>query len=383
MARRGAPRYLSRIISKKHNPDGREKNIAWLNEKWEGLDWIPADVRAGFQKGKVSASVLRGLKAISELATERNIPLISLWEPDGCLRNAVEDGATIKYGPKSKSKPPKPWPLSRNRVLLAYQSLTSSPAEVGNVRISSPGKFVIHHVNEVACSETGVDCKEEVPEDETVGSQLSSPSPSPPAEQRQPHILHDTIASTEHELRDPSRGTKRALEDATSDSSRNKRARVTIDEVLGNLSFDLIKTARRTMEVELDTALSFKRDAGKALIDLLHRDCSVAVTQAERVQTRNRKQEADEAFRQTHERLHGPSQTLAAMSNLKKTFDAHSVRALKLENAERVVQICKDRLDKAHANHEAALKSNPIDDCDLEAVWDMFKRDDGHGKDFQ
>lgn len=137
------------------------------------------------------------------------------------------------------------------------------------------------------------------------------------------------------------------------------------------------------MDVELDTALSVKRDAEKALMGLLRRDCPVAVTQAERVQARNRKQEADEAFRQTNERLHGPSQTLAAMSNLKKTFDACAVRALKFENAEKVAQTCKDRLDKAQVSHEAALKSNPIDDWCLEAVWDMFKRADSHGEDIQ
>lgn len=215
---------------------------------------------------------------------------------------------------------------------------------------------------------------------------MSSSALDLPAEQRLPSPVHDTIASKEDELRDPLQGTKRAFEDEedeTQDSSRNKSPRVTIDEVLGNLSSDRIEIARRIMDIELETALLVKRDAGKALIDLLHRDCSVAVTQAERVQARNRKQEADEAFRQTHERLHRPSQTLAAMSNLKKTLDARSVRAIKLENAERVVQICKDRMDKAHVNHEAALKSNPIDGCDLEAVWDMLKRGDGHEKGFE
>lgn len=215
---------------------------------------------------------------------------------------------------------------------------------------------------------------------------MSSSALDLPAEQRLPSSVHDTIASKEDELRDPLQGTKRAFEDEedeTQDSSRNKSPRVTIDEVLGNLSSDRIEIARRIMDIELETALLVKRDAGKTLIDLLHRDCSVAVTQAERVQARNRKQEADEAFCQTHERLHRPSQTLAAMSHLKKTLDARSVRAIKLENAERVVQICKDRMDKAHVNHEAALKSNPIDDCDLEAVWDMLKRGDGHEKGFE
>lgn len=190
----------------------------------------------------------------------------------------------------------------------------------------------------------------------------------------------------EDELRDPPQVTKRALEDdeyKTSNSTRNTSPQVTIDEVLGKLSSDRIETARRILDIELDTVLSVKRDAEQALMDILHRDYSVAVTQAERVQARNRKQEADKAFRQTDERLHGPSQTLAAVSNLKKTFDARALRALKLENAERMVKTCKERLHKAHMNHEAALKSNPIDDCDLEAVWDMFKGDDDDENDFQ
>ncbi|KAF5227583.1 hypothetical protein FANTH_14732 [Fusarium anthophilum] len=256
----------------------------------------------------------------------------------------------------------------------ASKNLRLPTAEIGNDCSSSSG------------STTGNDSEVEAPEKSNTASRLTSSALDSSAKQRFPTPLHDPIASTEDELRHPRQGTKRALEDEedmASNSPQNKSPRVTINEVLGTLSSDRIETARRITDIELDTALAIKRDAEQALMDLVHWDCSVAVTQAERVQARKRKQEADEAFRQTHERLHGPSQTLAAMSNLKKTFDARAVRALKFENAEKVVQTCKDRLDQAKMKHEEALKSNPIDNWHLEVVWDMFQRADAPGKKVQ
>ncbi|KAF5634030.1 hypothetical protein F25303_8934 [Fusarium sp. NRRL 25303] len=346
--------------------------VAWLNQEWKGSHWLPKEF---VRQYKPCSSVVRSLKNITELAITENIPLTSLWESGGCIRNVVDqDLATRKPGLNWELKHPESARLTRKMAQRAYWDLIASVSNVENGGGSLPG------------STTSDDCEVEAPQKRHTASELSSSALDLPAEQRLPSPLHDTIASKEDEVQDPPQGTKRAFrdeEDETSDSSQNKSPRVTIDEVLRNLSFDRIEIARRIMDIELETALLVKKDAGKALIDLLHRDCSVAVTQAERVQARNRKQEADEAFRQTHERLHGLSQTLAAMSNLKKTFDARAVSALKLENAERVVQICKDRLDKTHANHEAALKSNPIDDCDLEAVWNVLKKDDSHEKDFE
>ncbi|KLO83004.1 uncharacterized protein FFB20_04121 [Fusarium fujikuroi] len=347
-------------------------NIDWLNKEWKGPNWFPTDL---LRPSKPCRSVVRGLKNITEEAMIKNIPLPSLWESGGYLRNVVDqDLATRKAGRNRKHKHPQSGRLTKKMVNHARKNMSSSKAEKGNDCISSPG------------STTGDDSEVEAPEKSSAASRLSSSALDSSAKQRLPSALHDTIASMEDELRDPPQVTKRALEDdedKTSNSTRNTSPQVTIDEVLGKLSSDRIETARRILDIELDTVLSVKRDAEQALMDMLHRDYSVAVTQAERVQARNRKQEADKAFRQTDERLHGPSQTLAAVSNLKKTFDARALRALKLENAERMVKTCKERLHKAHMNHEAALKSNPIDDCDLEAVWDMFKGDDADENDFQ
>ncbi|KAL7758712.1 hypothetical protein ACKLNR_011139 [Fusarium oxysporum f. sp. zingiberi] len=298
-----------------------------------------------------------------------------LWESGGFIRNVVDqDLATRKPELNLELKHPTFARLTKKMSKKAYRDLVVSVSNVGNDSSSSSG------------STAGDNCEVEAPKENNAVSRLSSPAFDSSTKQRLSYPLCKTTASTGDEKGVPPRSAKRALdddEDETSSSPRNKSPRVTIDEVLGNLSSDRIETARRIMDVELDTALSVKRDAEKALIGLLRRDCPVAVTQAERVQARNRKQEADEAFRQTHERLHGPSQTLGAMSNLKKAFDACAVRALKFENAEKVAQTCKDRLDKAQVSHEAALKSNPIDDWCLEAVWDMFKRADSHGEDIQ
>ncbi|KAF5552554.1 hypothetical protein FPHYL_8897 [Fusarium phyllophilum] len=349
-----------------------EANIDWLNKQWQGPDWFPTPL---LRPSKPCPSVVRVLKNITEKAMARNIPLSSLWEPGGCLRSVVDQDLAIREaGRNGKHKHPQSGRLTRKMVSHARQNLRSSTAEMGNDCSSSSG------------STTGDDSEVEAPDKSNTVSRLSSSALNSSAKQRLPSPLHNTVASTKDELRDPPKGTKRALEDEEDTNSnlpQHKTPRVTIDEVLGTLKSDRIESARRIMDIELDTALTVKRDAEQALMDLLHRDCSMEVTQSERVQARNRKQEADETFRQTHERLHGPSQTLAAMSNLKKTFDARAVRALKLENAEKVVQTCKDRLDKAQVNHEAALKSNPIDGWHLEVVWDIFERADARGKEIQ
>ncbi|KAF5714791.1 hypothetical protein FMUND_7172 [Fusarium mundagurra] len=337
-----------------------EANIDWLTKQWQGPDWFPTHL---LRPSKPCRNVVRGLVNITKKAMRKKIPLSSLWESGGCLRSVVDqDLATRKASGNAKRGHPQSGRLTKNMSVLGALA-------DGNT-----------------ASTTGDDSEVEAPEKSNTVSRLGPSAFDSSAKQRLPSPLHDTVASTKDELRDPLKGRKRALEDeeyTNSNSPQNKIPRVTIDEVLGNLKSDRIETARRIMDIELDTALSVKRDAEKALMDLLHRDCSVAVSQAERVQARNRKQEADEAFRQTHERLHGPSQTLAAMSNLKKTFDARAVRALKLENAEKVVKTCKGRLDKAQVNHEAALKSNPIDNWYLEVVWDMFERADPQEKGFQ
>ncbi|KAF5690461.1 hypothetical protein FDENT_3845 [Fusarium denticulatum] len=349
-----------------------EANIDWLNQQWQGRGWFPTPL---LRPSTPYPSVVRVLRNITERAMARNIALSSLWEPGGCLRSVVDQDLAIREaGRNGKSKYPQSRRLTRKMVSHARQILRSSTAEMGNGCSSSSG------------STTSGNSEVEAPDKSNMVSRLSSSAFDSPAKQRLPSPLHDTVASTKDELRDLPKGTKRALEDeedTNSNSPQNKIPRVTIDEALANLKSDRIETARRIMDIELDTALAVKRDAEQALMDLLHRDCSMAVTQAERVQARNRKQEADEAFRRTHERLHGPSQALAAMSNLKKTFDARAVRALKLENAEKVVQTCKDRLDNAQANHEAALKSNPIDDWHLEVVWDMLERSDVHEREIQ
>ncbi|KAL5593558.1 hypothetical protein FOBRF1_012660 [Fusarium oxysporum] len=349
-----------------------KNRVAWLDKKWQGPHWLPKDV---VRQYKPCSSVVRCLESITELATTENIPLPSLWESGGFIRNVVDqDLATRESELNLEFKHPTFARLTKKMAKKAYRDLVISVFNVGTDSSSSSG------------STTGDNCEVEAPEENNTVSGLSSPAFGSSTKQRLPSPLCKATASTGDEKGVPPRSAKRALEDdedETSNSPRNKSPRVTIDEVLRNLSSDRIETARRIMDIELDTALLVKRDAEKALMDLLRRDCPMAVTQAERVQARNRKQEADEAFRQTHERLHGPSQTLAAMSNLKKTFDSCAVRALKFENAEKVAQTCKDRLDKAQVSHEAALKSNPIDDWCLEAVWDMFKRADSYGEDIQ
>ncbi|KAM0079736.1 hypothetical protein ACKRZS_008123 [Fusarium odoratissimum] len=263
-------------------------------------------------------------------------------------------------------------------------SLGNSPYQLAEV--DCPSFRTVATFKSLADCDTGSAIEDDFSQKENINSQLSSPSFGSSTEQQVPSPHYETAASTEDDNRVSPRTAKQALEDDADepwDSPRNKSPRLTINEVLGNLSSDRIETARLLMGIELDTAFSVKRDAKRALMDLLRHDCSVAGNQAEIVQARNRKQQADEAILQTHERLHGPSQTLAAMSNLKRTFDARAVRVLEFENAEEVTQACKDRLDRAQVNHEAALKSNPIDYWYLEAVWGMLMRAEAHDEDIQ
>ncbi|KAK2123762.1 hypothetical protein NOF04DRAFT_1349316 [Fusarium oxysporum II5] len=330
-----------------------EDRIAWLDKEWQGPNWLPADV---VRPHKPCRSVVRCLKNITELAIMGEIALSSLWEPGGFIR--------------SVHKHPNFTRLTKKMVMQAHKNMVSSMCGAGNDSSSSLGSAI----------------EDDFSQKETINSQLSSPSFGSSTEQQVPSPHYETAASTEDDNRVSPRTAKQALEDDADepwDSPRNKSPRLTINEVLGNLSSDRIETARLLMGIELDTAFSVKRDAKRALMDLLRHDCSVAGNQAEIVQARNRKQQADEAILQTHERLHGPSQTLAAMSNLKRTFDARAVRVLEFENAEEVTQACKDRLDRAQVNHEAALKSNPIDYWYLEAVWGMLMRAEAHDEDIQ
>ncbi|KAF5687766.1 hypothetical protein FCIRC_2206 [Fusarium circinatum] len=351
MARNGTQqqRLESRILKKKQNQENEESNIAWLNETWNGPDWIPADVRAASKKAKVPRSIVRFLKAISELAIKRNVPLSSLWEPGGCIRSVVDSAVSSKNGPKSRNKPPKPGPLTKNQVLQAYNSLESSGIEKRDATSSLSGpKTGDNHSGKAAGNEV-----------------ISSPSSFTPfgssAMQRYPFPCHDTVASPQDELREPQRGTKRLVEDnedETLNPPLSESKRVALEKALGTLSPYQIQIVHRKMTDELDTALAAKHGAEKALLDLLHGKSSMPVSQAERVQARRRKLEAEEAFNQAYGRLHRPSQLVLAMGDIKETFDARAICALELERAQKEAYAAKSRLEQAQANHEAALKSN-------------------------
>ncbi|KAG5761071.1 hypothetical protein H9Q72_010817 [Fusarium xylarioides] len=308
MPRPGPPKYISRIISKKHNPGGRDENIAWLNERWEGLDWIPADVQAVLEKAKIGRNVLRGLKAISELAMEKNIRLTSLWEPGGCLRDVVQAGATTKNGQEQASQTLAPFqePSAARLPVLDFNSCRSRRRQHFIASASA---------NTYTGSKKGADCKEEAPKDEAVASQLRSLSLSPPTKQRHPSPVHDT--STEHELRDPPRGTKRLVEDNEEELLNpppKKSQRVAVKKALWSTSPYQMGSGHP----ELDAALAAKDEAEKALLDLVHRNGSMAVSQAQKVQTRLRKLEAEETFHQLYARLHRPSQPLVGTGNVKR-----------------------------------------------------------------
>ncbi|KAF4438506.1 hypothetical protein FACUT_4781 [Fusarium acutatum] len=364
---------MSKAQIKKSNSEMKKKarfriheaNIDWLNKEWQGPDWFPTHL---LRPSKPCPSVVRGLKNITEEAMTKNIPLSSLWESGGCLRSVVEqDLATRKAGRNAKHKHPQSGRLTKKMVNHARKNLSSSTAETGN-----------------DCNSTTDDDSEvEAPEKSNTVSRLSSSALNSSAKQRLQSPLHGTITSTEDEHQVSPRGAKRPSEDEENEASNlppSKSPRLTIDDVLGNLSSDRIETAHRIIAIEFETALAVKNDAEKTFLDLLHRDKSVAVTQTEKVQARNRKQEADELFRQVHERLYGPSRMLTTLRNLKKTFDACALCELRLERVQKKVQVAKVRLEKAQENHDDALKSNLTDDFVLESVWDMFKMSNGHGE---
>ncbi|PNP76989.1 hypothetical protein FNYG_09602 [Fusarium nygamai] len=344
-----------------------EANIDWLNKQWQGPGWFPTPP---LRPSKPCPSVVRVLRNITERAMARNIPLSSLWEPGGCLRSVVDQDLAIREaGRNGRSKHPQSGRLTRKMVSHARQTLRSSTAEMGNCCSSSSG------------STTGDDSEVEAPEKSNTVSRLSSSAFDSSPKQQLPPPLHDTAASTEDELRNSPRGMKRLLEDNEDEALNppmSKSQRVALEKVLGIVSPEQIEIVHRKWTAELDTVLAAKHAAEKALLDLMHGKGSKAVSEAERVQARLRKLEAEEAFNQAYQRLHRPSQFMVAMRNIKETFDARATCALKLERAQKEVYVAKSRMEQAQANHEAALKSNFTGDCDFQATLDVLE---GSGED--
>ncbi|KAF4953541.1 hypothetical protein FGADI_5876 [Fusarium gaditjirri] len=352
---------LKKEAKKELKRETYKSKVAWLNKEWQGPHWFPRDVT---QRYKPCSSVVHFLKNITELAIRENILLHSLWESGGFIRNVVDQDLANRQHPASAR-------LTKKMANKAYRDLVASISKVGNDGGSSPG------------STTRDGYKSEAPEDEAVALQPTSPSRDPLIKQRLPSSFFNATTSTEDEQRVPSRKTKRPLggeEDEASTTPHNKNPRLTMENVLKNLSSVQIENAQRILAVELDTALSAKHDAEKALLDLLHRDGSVAVSQAERVQARCRKQEAEATFHRVYGRLNRPNQTLATMANLKQSFDARAICAHEFERAQNEAQNAKNRLDQAQARFDAALKSDRTDERDLDVVWDMFMGSDQNGE---
>jgi hypothetical protein len=232
-----------------------------------------------------------------------------------------------------------------------------------------------------AGSTTGGDSEVEELEKSNTVSRLSTSALDSSAEQQLPPPLRGTVASAEDELQSSPRGMKRSMED-NEDEPLNppmlKSQRVALEKVLGILSPEQIEIVHRQWTAKLDTVLAAKNAAEKGLLDLMHGRGSRVVSEAERVQARLRKHEAEEAFNQAYQRLHRPIQLMGAVRDIKKTFDARALCALKLERAQKEVQFAKSRMEQAQANHEAALRFNFTGDCDFQATLEVLE---GSGED--
>ncbi|EWG53379.1 hypothetical protein FVEG_11823 [Fusarium verticillioides 7600] len=339
-----------------------EANIDWLNKQWQGPDWFPILL---LRPSKPCPSVVRVLRNVTKIAMAKNILLSSLWEPGGCLRSVVDQDLAIREaGRNGRYKHPQSRRLTRKMVSHARQILRSSTAEMGNDCSSSSG------------STTGGDSEVKELEKSNTVSRLSTSAHDSSAEQQLPPPLHGTVASAEDELKNSPRGMKRSLED-NEDEALNppmlKSQRVALEKVLGILSPEQIEIVHRKWTAKLDTVLAAKNAAEKGLLDLMHGRGSRAVSEAERVQARLRKHEAEEAFNQAYQRLHRPTQAMGAVRDIKKTFDARALCALKLECAQKEVQFAKSRMEQAQANHEAALRSNFTGDCDFQATLEVLE----------
>jgi hypothetical protein len=111
--------------------------VAWLDKEWQGSHWLPQDV---VRQYKPCSSVVRCLKSITELATTENIPLSSLWESGGFMRNVVDqDLATRKPELNLELKHPTFARLTKKMSKKAYRDLVVSVSNVGNDSSSSSG----------------------------------------------------------------------------------------------------------------------------------------------------------------------------------------------------------------------------------------------------
>ncbi|KAF5605858.1 hypothetical protein FPANT_1107 [Fusarium pseudoanthophilum] len=343
-------------IKKEARRQIHEANIDWLTEQWQGPDWYPTHL---LWSSKPCRSVVRGLVIITEKAMKRNIPLSSLWEPGGCLRSVVDqDLATRKASRKARAGHPQSGRLTKNMFILG----TSADGNAGSAISGNSEVEALEKSNTV--------------------SRLSTSAFDSSAKQQLPPPPHDTVASTEDEVQNSPRGMKRPLEDNEDEAVNppmSKSQRVALEKVLGILNPEQIEIVHRKWTAELDTVLAAKNAAEKGLLDLMYGKGSRAVGEAERVQARLRKREAEEAFNQAYQRLHRPIQLMEATRDIKKTFDARARCALKLERAQKEVQVAKSRMEQAQANHEAALKSNFIGDCDFQATLEVLEGSDEDG----
>jgi hypothetical protein len=72
---------IARSKKMRHALNRRSASIAFLNEQWNGPDWLPPDIRAGLASVNLSHpadAVVRSLREITDILLEQHIPLQSV-----------------------------------------------------------------------------------------------------------------------------------------------------------------------------------------------------------------------------------------------------------------------------------------------------------------
>ncbi|KAM0437867.1 hypothetical protein ACHAPT_002232 [Fusarium lateritium] len=103
----------------------REENTVWLEQAWEGPNWLPPDVRQalieyGFPQPAVD--VVKHMRSITEWAQTQGVDLDSLWKDGGALREAV-NADVVKKKQRRRQEGPAPPHLSAAIAKSALEEL--------------------------------------------------------------------------------------------------------------------------------------------------------------------------------------------------------------------------------------------------------------------
>ncbi|KAH6866133.1 hypothetical protein B0T10DRAFT_75002 [Thelonectria olida] len=196
-----------RYLMRDQNSTRLKASIEELNTLWDGPGWMPAEVRAARLRPStdLSSDFIRLLKSITLSAQELDIPLPSLWDAGGALREAVMQGSnpprlTLQMC-IDVAKQMEATLAARNRM-SADDSDHHNAAEGGNKQQTGEDAEQGHRVASQALPPAGQQVEamgsrleKILPSDEKCGVSQTLP-PEDPGSHNQPHLKENETKRT-------------------------------------------------------------------------------------------------------------------------------------------------------------------------------------------